>query len=477
VLIDALVEEGSGMLEFADALDVEIAGASLAGFGGIAAEGYDKAWAAEIVPAIAQRASPGALAVLLAIGSVARPPAGVAASVAAGLLVEAGVARPGWADELAQPVELTDCRRLAAPDGSASMLVCSFRRAGREHGFVVAVDHQDCGSAATIMMTKYDELALVLDILRSRADVPLVEQTLEPEELRWQVENALDARAHHDLDDGLEMAGVLADPDDPDDVDDYPLLAELLGARMLALPAPSKPKAPHADTHANGLAELAGLRLAEADGGLIAPIASPRRRGRRAAKLPTKRPRSAQPAPIYQIKVGIRGSKPPIWRRLELPADTSLAKLHRVIQIAFGWDDSHLHVFETPYGEFGATDAELGVRAENPVTLEQVAPGDGDTLRYTYDLGDDWEHDILVERALDRDQTVRYPRCTGGRRAGPPEDCGGIWGYQQLLEVLADPSHPDHEDQMEWLGLEDPGDLDPARFDADEITLALVRLP
>ena len=105
-------------------------------------------------------------------------------------------------------------------------------------------------------------------------------------------------------------------------------------------------------------------------------------------------------------------------------------------------------MFETPYGEFGVANAELGQRAEAPVTLEQVAPDVRSKIRYTYDFGDDWEHEILVEKVLDRDETTRYPRCTGGRRAAPPEDCGGVWGYAELAEVLADPAHPEHQDRL-----------------------------
>jgi hypothetical protein len=139
-----------------------------------------------------------------------------------------------------------------------------------------------------------------------------------------------------------------------------------------------------------------------------------------------------------------------------VPADISLARLHTVIQIAFDWDDSHLHVFETPYGSFGTADADLGHRSEAPVTLEQVAPSVNSKLRYTYDFGDDWEHDIVVEKVLDRNDTTSYPRCTGGRRAAPPEDCGGIWGYADLVEILNDPTDQEHEDRLEWLGLDDP---------------------
>ena len=171
--------------------------------------------------------------------------------------------------------------------------------------------------------------------------------------------------------------------------------------------------------------------------------------------------------------MGLRGAKPPIWRRLEVPADISLARLHTVIQIAFGWDDSHLHVFETPYGSFGTADADLGHRSETSVTLEQVAPAVNSKLRYTYDFGDDWEHDILVEKVLDHDETAAYPRCTGGRRAAPPDDCGGIWGYAELVEVLNDPADQEHNDRLEWLGLDAAAEFDPDRFDAEAVTRAL----
>jgi hypothetical protein len=474
-LIDALIETGAELSQSTDALDAEVTAASLVG-PALAGEGFEEAIATGLVPAIAQRANPGALAMLLALGGVAGQPVGAAAKAAANQLMEAGFERPVWADELAQPVELTDSRRLVDPAGSASILICAFRRARREHGFMMAVDHENCGAASRIMLLESDELAMAVGALRTGGMVPLVEETLEPAELRWQVENALGAREDHDLDDAGLEAEAFVDPDDADDLDDYPAMAALLGARMVALPVPAKPRAPHDRALAGGLSALAALgsTVAEDD-----PFAPSRRRGRRGRvpKLPAKRAKSAQPAPIYQIRVGLRGAKPPIWRRLELPADVSLAKLHRAIQIAFGWDDGHLHVFDTAHGEFGPADSEFGVSSENRVTLEQVAPKEKGTFRYIYDFGDDWNHDILVERVLDREDTASYPRCTGGRRAAPPEDCGGIWGYQCLLEILDDPSHPDHGELLDRFGLDDPDDLDPARFDADEITRALLRQP
>jgi hypothetical protein len=106
------------------------------------------------------------------------------------------------------------------------------------------------------------------------------------------------------------------------------------------------------------------------------------------------------------------------------------------------------------------------------VTLEQVAPAVGDKTQYIYDLGDNWEHEIVVEKLSDP-QDLSYPRCTAGRRAAPPDDCGGIWGYADLVDILADPSHPEHGERLEWLGLTSAEEFDPARFDATEITRAL----
>jgi hypothetical protein len=270
---------------------------------------------------------------------------------------------------------------------------------------------------------------------------------------------------------------VLSPDEDEDGLPDYPAMAALMRARMNALPPPSKPAAPHGDEGDGhvGLTALQMLTQLAGNGGGPFGIGGPILPGRRpaVAELPAKRTKSDQLAPIYQIKVSLRGARPPIWRRLQVPADISLAQLHTVIQIAFDWYDSHLHVFETPYGEFGTANAQLGHRPEAPVTLEQVAPGLKSKVRYTYDFGDDWEHDIVVEKVLDHSETATYPRCTGGRRAAPPEDCGGVWGYANLVETLNDPADPEHEDMLEWLGLDDAADFDPDSFDAKAVTEAL----
>jgi hypothetical protein len=470
-LIDDLIVGAADLLDSDDPLDAEIVGAAFVAIGTLAGDGFDEALVGGFIPEIEARATSEALAMLLAIGSVAEDHAGRAALTAADRLVGTGVVAPRWAADLAAPVTVTDCSRLSDPQDLASILACTFHRAGRSHAAVISVDHTDCGAASDIRLLDTADLAELLEAMRAAAGMDIKTEELDGAEFRWQVEKALDARAVHDSDeDQIDL------PDD-EDGPGYPLLAALLRARMNALPVPTKPAARHADDDdfqvdlgpLQILAQLAGRSGGRSGAG--APIML----GRAPAppKLPAKRKKSNGPAPVYQIKVGLRGAKPPIWRRLQVPADINLARLHRVIQAAFAWEDSHLHVFETPYGDFGTADAQLGHRAETPVTLEQVAPSVNDKITYLYDFGDSWYHEILVEKILDRDPTATYPRCTGGRRAAPPEDCGGIWSYAYLVDILADPAHPEHKERLEWLDLDDPAEFNPASFDAEAVTQAL----
>lgn len=181
-------------------------------------------------------------------------------------------------------------------------------------------------------------------------------------------------------------------------------------------------------------------------------------------------------ATVHTLKIGLRGARPPIWRRLEVPSRIRLVELSAVIQAAFDWAGYHLWVFETVRGEYGLPDPELGHRDAASVTLRTIAPRAADQLRYVYDFGDDWEHDVVVEAVGPAVAEVGYPRCTGGRRAAPPEDCGGVWGYAELLEILADPGHAEHTERLQWLGLDSAGDLGPASFDVEEINQALGRV-
>jgi Plasmid pRiA4b ORF-3-like protein len=472
-LIDEVVAAAADVLESEDPLDAEILGAAFISIGADAGDGFEDALIDGFIPEFEALANTEALAVLLALGSVAPDESGEAALQAADRLVAAGVARPGWAAELGEPLTVGDCWHLYDSERTGSMLVCSFHRAGRSHAVMMSVDHLDCGAASDIHLLDADQIPHALEIMRSAvrpAGVEITTEALDPAEFRWQVETALDARAVHDADDPSDED--LTDASEEDDGPGYPVLAELMWARMRALPLSNKPAPPHGDEDGHG-AELSLLQVLEQLAGSGGRGLS---RGRTAAKLPPKRKKSNGPAPVYQLKVGLQGAKPPIWRRLEVPADMSLARLHIVIQTAFGWDDSHMHVFETPYGKFGTADADLDFRAEKPVTVEQVAPEAGSKVRYTYDFGDDWNHDILVEKILDRDPSATYPRCTGGRRAAPPEDCGGIWGYADLVEILNDPTDPEHEERLEWLGLDDAADFAPDRFDAAEVSRALSAL-
>ncbi|MEU4768868.1 plasmid pRiA4b ORF-3 family protein [Actinosynnema sp. NPDC023794] len=176
---------------------------------------------------------------------------------------------------------------------------------------------------------------------------------------------------------------------------------------------------------------------------------------------------------VHRLKVSLRGAKPPIWRRLEAPSTTPLVRLHRTLQDSFEWEGYHLWVFETPGGRYGTPDPELEYGDATTVTLADVAGNPKDRFGYLYDFGDGWDHDIVVEDIVTAEPGTAYPRCVTGRRAGPPEDSGGIWGYAYLCEVLADPDHPEHQERVEWLGLDDPADFDPAYFDPDEVNALL----
>ena len=179
---------------------------------------------------------------------------------------------------------------------------------------------------------------------------------------------------------------------------------------------------------------------------------------------------SKSKAPIYRIKVTLRHIAPPVWRRIEVPADIKLGKLHDVLQMAMGWTDSHLHGFRVGRDSYGVPDPDFpgDFNNERNVRLNQIAD-EGDTIIYDYDFGDSWEHDLKIEKLLPPEPGAHYPRCLKGSRACPPEDCGGPWGYQNLLDALKDPKHENHEEMLEWFG----DGLDPEAFDLDDINEAL----
>jgi len=189
--------------------------------------------------------------------------------------------------------------------------------------------------------------------------------------------------------------------------------------------------------------------------------------------MPTKQ--KSPTGGIYQIKVTLLGTSPPIWRRLLLPADLTLAGLHNVLQSAMGWEHSHLHEFQVGrqrYGEPVLNDGGFSVDSlmdERQVRLHQVLGRVGAKAIYIYDFGDGWEHGMVLEKRLPVDPSLAYPACTGGQRACPPEDCGGIPGFYELLEAIQDPKHERHEELLDWVGEE----YDPEAFSMEAVNRAL----
>ena len=199
---------------------------------------------------------------------------------------------------------------------------------------------------------------------------------------------------------------------------------------------------------------------------------------------------------IARLKVTLRGIRPPIWRRLEVPLEFSFAQLSEAVLAAFGWTNSHLHQFEIGKrmqpgqrsigrpdlldeddDDLPPTDEELArlfprlakeqarlffpppLEDESKVTLAAVLTS-GQRLLYLYDFGDDWRHTVLVEAILPAENHTVYPRVTAGRRSVPPEDSGGVWGYEHLLAVLADPTEEEYAELRECYPYFRPGQFD-----------------
>ena|SRR5665647_2099430 len=177
---------------------------------------------------------------------------------------------------------------------------------------------------------------------------------------------------------------------------------------------------------------------------------------------------------IYQMKVTLEDSKPPIWRRIQVPSTVTLYRLHMILQVAMGWSNYHLHEFNIDGGHYGepSPDNAYKVRNEKTVKLSQVVSKEGAKFAYIYDFGDYWYHKILVEKILPPESDKYYPICIKGKRACPPEDCGGIGGYYEFLEIIQNPNDPDHGQMLEWVG----GSYDPEAFGLDDINQQLRKI-
>lgn len=181
---------------------------------------------------------------------------------------------------------------------------------------------------------------------------------------------------------------------------------------------------------------------------------------------------------VYQFKITLEGIEPPIWRRIQVPETYSFWALHVAIQDALGWEDYHLHQFEMVDPSAG-TKVEIGIPVEEFGfgADREILPGweqriadyfspENRLANSTYDFGDNWEHTIELEEILPQDENVEYPRCIAGKRACPPEDCGGVWGYKDFLAIIGDPENEEYEEMMEWAG----GEFDPEHFDVKEVS-------
>lgn len=176
---------------------------------------------------------------------------------------------------------------------------------------------------------------------------------------------------------------------------------------------------------------------------------------------------------VYQFKITLSNAKPPIWRRIQVPETYSFWDLHVAIQDAMGWKDYHLHEFKTVNPSTGLIE-DVGIPDGD--YDDEVLPGwkrkiadyfslENPSADYMYDFGDSWEHKIQLEKIISREKNVNYPVCIKGKRACPPEDCGGVRGYDDFLEIIKDPGHEEHEDMLNWIG----GEFDPERFDIKEV--------
>ena len=177
---------------------------------------------------------------------------------------------------------------------------------------------------------------------------------------------------------------------------------------------------------------------------------------------------------VYQIKITLQDSKPPIWRRLLVMESVSLYKLHQIIQVAMGWTDSHLHQFIIGEEYYGVPSSEdwRPVLDERRYRLNQIAPSENSKFVYEYDFGDSWDHVILVEKIQPSESDMKYPFCTKGKQACPPEDVGGVWGYLEFLEAISSSAHKEHDNYVEWVGEK----FDPAKFDIDKVNQELRKI-
>ena len=185
---------------------------------------------------------------------------------------------------------------------------------------------------------------------------------------------------------------------------------------------------------------------------------------------------------VFQFKISLDDSSPQVWRRILISKDATFFDLHVAIQDSMGWYDSHLHGFRVYSKDRNIAptiiqfpnpeDDDFGEREVSDERFEKISKYFGVTIKrckYEYDFGDGWVHTILFEKELPSEHNVKYPKCIAGKNACPFEDCGGVWGYEEKLKILKNPKHPEYKDMLEWLGIDNPSEIDSTKFDLSEI--------
>lgn len=177
---------------------------------------------------------------------------------------------------------------------------------------------------------------------------------------------------------------------------------------------------------------------------------------------------------ILQLKIKLDGSSPPVWRRFLVSDSVTFTQLHNVIQKVMGWENYHLYEFEAGNARISVPNEDLeDIIDSKKIALSDILKTERQKIRYTYDFGDSWEHSITIEKILENNNGIRVPTCISGERACPPEDCGGIYGYKELLEIKKNKNHPEYKEMIvEWLG----EDFDPEKFDISEANKSLKKL-
>lgn len=174
---------------------------------------------------------------------------------------------------------------------------------------------------------------------------------------------------------------------------------------------------------------------------------------------------------IYQLKITLLNTKPPIWRRIYVQSDEKLPDLHKIIQITMGQANSHLHVFYINGKTYTLPDdyKELEYIDYRKIRLNTFILNEGEKFKYIYDMGDDWVHNIKLEAILPYDSKIKYPICVAGKRRCPPEDCGGPYGYEDILEIIKNTKSKEYKEIMDWL----PDKFNPDEFDIDKVNKLL----